>query len=66
MMKCIDVHCYYGTWPFPILDMSVSDILDMMKTLDMEKCIMMSAQSILIHFSISRVFIISRIWRSVS
>ena len=50
MMKCIDVHCYYGTWPFPILDMSVGDILDMMKTLDMEKCIMMSAQSILYDF----------------
>lgn len=49
-MKCIDVHCYYGKWPFPILDMSVDDILQMMNRLEMEHCIMMSAQSILYDF----------------
>ena len=45
-MKCIDVHCYYGKWPFPIWDMSIEDILADMETSEMEKCIMMSSQSI--------------------
>ena len=45
-MKCIDVHCYYGKWSFPILDMNVEDILKMMHRLEMEKCIMMSSQAI--------------------
>jgi predicted TIM-barrel fold metal-dependent hydrolase len=49
-MKCIDVHCYYGIWPFPIWDMSIGDILEIMKPLEMEKCILMSAQSILYDF----------------
>ena len=49
-MKCIDVHCYYGKWGFPIWDMSVEDILVAMETLEMAKCIMMSAQSILYDF----------------
>ena len=46
-MKCIDVHCYYGNWGFPIWDMSVEDILVAMETLEMAKCIIMSAQGIL-------------------
>ena len=29
-MKCIDVHCYYGKWPFPIRDMSIPDMLETM------------------------------------
>lgn len=45
-MKCIDMHCYFGKWPFPIPDMSVDDILAVMKKLDIEKCIMMSSLSI--------------------
>jgi len=49
-MKCIDVHCYYGIWPFPVRDMSIGDILEIMKPLEMEKCILMSAQSILYDF----------------
>ena len=45
-MKCIDVHCYYGKWGFPIWDMSVEDVLEAMRLLEMEKCIMMSSLSI--------------------
>lgn len=45
-MKCIDVHCYYGKWPFPIWDMSVDDILGQMDSLQMERCIMMASQGI--------------------
>lgn len=45
-MKCIDVHCYYGKWSFPIRDMSIEEILDTMKELEMEKCVMMSSLSI--------------------
>jgi predicted TIM-barrel fold metal-dependent hydrolase len=45
-MRCIDVHCYYGKWGFPIWDMSVEDILAAMQSLLMDKCIMMSSQSI--------------------
>jgi predicted TIM-barrel fold metal-dependent hydrolase len=45
-MKCIDMHCYLGKWSFPIPDMSVEDVLDVMKRLEIEKCIMMSSLSI--------------------
>ena len=45
-MKCIDVHAYYGRWPFPIRNMSVEDILRLMDRAEMEKCILMSAQAI--------------------
>jgi predicted TIM-barrel fold metal-dependent hydrolase len=45
-VKCIDVHCYYGSWPFPIPDMSVADILAMMAAAEIEKCVLMSAQGI--------------------
>ena len=45
-MKCVDVHCYYGKWGFPIPDMSVADILAVMERAEIEKCIMMSAQAI--------------------
>ena len=45
-MKCIDVHCYYGKWPFPIPDMSIDDILRMMQMVNIKKSILMSARSI--------------------
>jgi len=45
-MKCIDVHCYFGKWGFPILDMSMADILEQMERAEVEKTILMSAQSI--------------------
>lgn len=45
-MQCVDVHCYYGKWGFPIPDMSVQDILDTMRRAQMEKCVVMSAESI--------------------
>ncbi|MDY7011533.1 MAG: amidohydrolase family protein [Planctomycetota bacterium] len=45
-MKCVDVHCYYGKWGFPIPDMSAEDILACMERTEIEKCIMMSAQGI--------------------
>ncbi len=45
-MKCIDIHFYYGKWSFPIWDLSIADILNIMQELEMEKCIMMSSQSI--------------------
>jgi predicted TIM-barrel fold metal-dependent hydrolase len=45
-MKCIDVHCYYGKWGFPIYDMSVADILAMMARAEVEKAILMSARAI--------------------
>ena len=45
-MKCIDVHCYYGKWPFPIPDLSIKDILGVMEILDIEKSILMSGYGI--------------------
>lgn len=45
-MKCIDVHCYYGKWGFPIFDMSLADILALMEQAEVEKTILMSAQAI--------------------
>jgi len=45
-MKCIDVHCYFGKFGFPILDMSMQDILDQAEQAEVEKTIVMSAQSI--------------------
>lgn len=45
-MKCVDVHCYYGKWPFPIWDMDVDDILKCMDHADIEKCVVMSSRSI--------------------
>lgn len=45
-MKCVDVHCYFGKWGFPILDMSMADILAQMEQAQVEKTILMSAQSI--------------------
>ena len=45
-MKCIDIHCYYGKWPFPIWDMTAEDILTQMEVLQMERCVMVSSQSI--------------------
>ena len=49
-MKCIDVHCYYGKWPFPIRDMSIPDMLETMEALDIEKSILMSSRAILYDF----------------
>lgn len=45
-MKCIDVHCYYGKWGFPIYDMSIEDILELMEKAEVEKAILMSALAI--------------------
>lgn len=45
-MKCIDVHCYYGKWGFPIYDMGMDDILAMMARAEVEKAILMSARAI--------------------
>ena len=45
-MKCVDVHCYYGPWGFPVADKSMDDILADMAQAEVEKCILMSAQSI--------------------
>ena len=36
-MKCIDVHCYYGKFGFPILDMSMQNILDQAEQAEVEK-----------------------------
>lgn len=45
-MRCIDVHCYYGKWGFPIYDMSIDGILELMDRAEVEKAILMSAQAI--------------------
>jgi len=45
-MRCIDVHCYFGKWGFPIYDVSVADILALMERAEVEKAILMSAQAI--------------------
>jgi predicted TIM-barrel fold metal-dependent hydrolase len=45
-MRCIDVHCYYGKWGFPIYNMSIADILDLMERAEVEKAIVMSALAI--------------------
>jgi predicted TIM-barrel fold metal-dependent hydrolase len=45
-MRCVDVHCYFGNWSFPIIYMSISDILAQMEQAQVEKAILMSAQSI--------------------
>ena len=45
-MKCIDVHCYYGKWSFPIPDVSIDGILRTMEKAEIEKCIVMSARAI--------------------
>jgi hypothetical protein len=45
-MKCVDVHCYFGKWGFPIYDMDISDMLTMMERAEVEKGILMSAQAI--------------------
>jgi predicted TIM-barrel fold metal-dependent hydrolase len=45
-VKCIDVHCYYGKWGFPIHWMSINDVLAVMETAEAEKAIVMSAQAI--------------------
>jgi len=49
-MKCIDVHCYFGKWGFPIKDFSIEDLFIYMKLAEIEKCIMMSAQAIMYDF----------------
>lgn len=45
-MKCIDVHCYYGKWGFPIYDRTIADILEMMARAEVEKTILISARAI--------------------
>ena len=45
-MRCIDMHCYLGKWPFPIPELSVEDILRVMQRLEIEKSILMSSLSI--------------------
>lgn len=42
-MRCIDVHCYFGKWGFPIYDMSVADVLALVERAEVEKAILMSA-----------------------
>lgn len=45
-MRCIDVHCYYGKWGFPIYDRTIADILEMMARAEVEKTILISARAI--------------------
>lgn len=49
-MKCIDVHCYYGKWGFPIRTMSIGDILAVLAAAEAEAAILMSVQSIMYDF----------------
>jgi uncharacterized protein len=45
-MKKIDAHAHYGYWPFPILADSESDLLQMLKEHEIEKCILSSAKAV--------------------
>jgi len=45
-MKIIDVHAYYGYWPWPIRTMGIADIISLMKELNIEKTVMVSSRAI--------------------
>lgn len=45
-MKIIDVHSYYGYWPWPIKNMKMSEIISLMNELNIEKAIMVSSLAI--------------------
>jgi len=45
-MKCIDIHCYYGGFGFPMAAWSIPEMLALMERDEVEKAILMSSMSI--------------------
>ncbi len=45
-MKCIEVHCYYGPFAYPLADNTLDSILAEMAEAEIEKCVLMSTRSI--------------------
>jgi uncharacterized protein len=45
-MKCIDIHCYYGAWGFPMPTFNIRQVMDAMEEAEVEKAILMSSQAI--------------------